>query len=47
MFYYARSAIARYGNSVADFTFQIYQNESIHVIIAFKHEVTVHCDIRS
>ena len=39
IFYNARFVTARFGDSLADFCFAMYQNELIHVIIILKHDV--------
>ena len=44
IFYNAWLVATRFGNSLADFRFAMYQNESIYVIIGFKHDVA--CIVR-
>ena len=39
IFYNARFAAACLGNSLAEFGFVVYENELIHVIIGFKHDI--------
>ena len=45
IFYTARVVAAHFGNSLPDFGIVMYQNELIHVIIEFKHDVP--CIVRS
>ena len=44
-FYNARFVATRFGNSLADVGFVMYQNELTHVIIGFKHNAP--CIVRS
>ena len=45
IFYNARFVATRFGNSLADVGFVMYQNELTHVIIGFKHNAP--CIVRS
>ena len=45
IFYNAWFASSRFGISLANFGFVMYQNQIIHVIIGFKHDVS--CIVRS